>query len=282
MPVPNVPSSLIPITVQTSTLQLPSEGLLYPEDSPVANGHIDFHIMTAREEDILSSKSLLRQGLALDALLKSCITTSNVDPLSLLTCDRNALFLAIRISGFGANYSTRVMCPACQSTNVIAFDLSKLEYNKLTIDPIEPRTNLFYFESTHTIHVPNGFKVKFKLTTGYDEKEISEIGEKNQMLHQRAQESQNKIGIAVTAISEHEVTLRMKKMITEIEGYSPQQYSTVIDSLPAIVSREFRKYISTIEPGIIMKQDMACASCGTRTEVDIPITTDFFWPATDI
>ena len=38
----------------TEVLSLPSQGLLYPEDSPLRSGTIDVKYMTAKEEDILN------------------------------------------------------------------------------------------------------------------------------------------------------------------------------------------------------------------------------------
>ena len=47
----------------TEVLSLPSQGLLYPEDSPLRSGTIDVKYMTAKEEDILTSTNLIEQGV---------------------------------------------------------------------------------------------------------------------------------------------------------------------------------------------------------------------------
>ena len=44
----------------TEVLSLPSNGLLYSEDSPLRSGTIDVKYMTAKEEDILTSNNLSR------------------------------------------------------------------------------------------------------------------------------------------------------------------------------------------------------------------------------
>ncbi len=38
----------------TEMVDLPSKGLLYPEDSPLSSGKVEMKYMTAREEDILT------------------------------------------------------------------------------------------------------------------------------------------------------------------------------------------------------------------------------------
>ena len=81
-------------TVPTEMVDLPSKGLLYPKDSPLASGQIEIKYMTAREEDILTNANLLRQGLAIEKMLKSIIKT----PISyedLILGDRNAILIGL-------------------------------------------------------------------------------------------------------------------------------------------------------------------------------------------
>jgi hypothetical protein len=59
----------------TEAVPLPSKGLLYPKDHPLASGFIDIKYMTAREEDILTSANLIKQGKVIDKLLQSLIVT---------------------------------------------------------------------------------------------------------------------------------------------------------------------------------------------------------------
>jgi hypothetical protein len=41
----------------TEVIELPSKGLLYPEDSELAKGTVEMKYMTAKEEDILTNQS---------------------------------------------------------------------------------------------------------------------------------------------------------------------------------------------------------------------------------
>ena len=47
--------------------------------------------MTARDEDILTSQTLLRKGLALEKFLENVLVDKTIDPGSLLIGDRNAI-----------------------------------------------------------------------------------------------------------------------------------------------------------------------------------------------
>ena len=45
----------------SEVIDLPSEGKLYPKDSPLSDGKIEIKYMTAKEEDILTSQNLIKK-----------------------------------------------------------------------------------------------------------------------------------------------------------------------------------------------------------------------------
>ena len=44
----------------TEMVELPSKGLIYPKDHPLASGKIEMKYMTAREEDILTNQNYIK------------------------------------------------------------------------------------------------------------------------------------------------------------------------------------------------------------------------------
>ena len=50
-------------TFPTEVIDLPSKGVFYPNNSPLSSGRIELKLMTAKEEDILTSPNLLKKGL---------------------------------------------------------------------------------------------------------------------------------------------------------------------------------------------------------------------------
>jgi hypothetical protein len=88
----------------TETVELPSKGLLYPEDSELAKGIVEIKYMTAKEEDILTNQSYIKNGTVLDKLMKSLIV-SKINYDDLLIGDKNAIMVASRILGYGAEYT---------------------------------------------------------------------------------------------------------------------------------------------------------------------------------
>ena len=84
-------------------VDLPSKGLLYPEDSPLRSGKVEIKYMTAKEEDILTSQNLIKKGVVIDSLLKSLIMTEGVKTDDMLLGDKNATMVAARILAYGAD-----------------------------------------------------------------------------------------------------------------------------------------------------------------------------------
>jgi hypothetical protein len=54
--------------IPTEVVDLPSKGLLYPKDSPLAGGTIEMKYMTAKEEDILTNQAYIQKGIVIDKL----------------------------------------------------------------------------------------------------------------------------------------------------------------------------------------------------------------------
>ena len=75
----------------TEVVDLPSKGLLYPEGSPLSTGKIEIKYMT-KEEDILTSANLIKQGVVVEKLLESLIVDKSIKVDDLLIGDKN-LFL---------------------------------------------------------------------------------------------------------------------------------------------------------------------------------------------
>ena len=88
-------------------VKLPSKGLFYK------NGlsEINVEYMTSKDEDLLTTSSLIESGVVLDLLLKRKIKTPNVNPEDLLPGDRNAILLFLRITSYGSDYTVQVTDP---------------------------------------------------------------------------------------------------------------------------------------------------------------------------
>ncbi len=86
--------------VPVEAVPLPSKGTVYPADSPLHGQEtVEIRAMTAKEEDILTSRALIKKGTVITHLIQSCLVNKQIDVNEMLVGDRNAIMTALRITG---------------------------------------------------------------------------------------------------------------------------------------------------------------------------------------
>jgi len=248
--------------VPVEAVPLPSQGLIYPEETAVHNCEtVEIRAMTAREEDILTSRALIKKGTVISELLRSCLIDKSIDVDSMISGDRNALMTAIRITGYGAEYEVEVTCPDCGESSKQSFNLTELPIKRLEIDPVDPGTNRFRFV------LPVSKKnVVFRFLTGQDEQNIAVTMDRKK---------KSKIHGDVDSL----VTNRLLYSVMSIDNVEDRsKIGMFVRNMPARDSRALRKFMDDSEPGIEMKAWMDCPSCMESSEVTLPIGVSFFWP----
>ena len=237
----------------TEVVELPSKGLLYPEDSPLSSGTIEMKYMTAKEEDILTNQNFIKRGIVIDKLLQSLIITEGFNYDDLLIGDKNAIMVAARILSYGKDYTITY---AKEEHTV---DLSTLENKDIDYSLLEGKTNEFAFKLPHTDNT-----ITFKILTHGDEKNIDREIEGLKKI--------NKDNVA-------EVTTRLKYMITSVNGITDKKdVREFVDKyLLAKDARALREYYNQVSPDIEMLLTVDQEDDG-QEDVDLPITINFFWP----
>lgn len=260
MPARNVMKDDFGFEIPVEVVPLPSGGKCYPAEHPLhGKTTVEIRAMTAREEDILTSKALIKKGTVISHLLKSCLIDKRVNPDDMLAGDRNALMVALRVTGYGAEYNVEVDCPACGERSKQKFNLGELPVNRLEIDPISDGTNVFEVQLPVT-----KAKCRYKLLTGTDEQDIMQASERRKKQGQRA---------------ENLITQRLRYSIVSVNGVTDRtKLDMFASSLPARDSLFLRKHIDNNEPGIEMKAWMDCPACLEHSEVRLPLGAAFFWP----
>ena len=67
-------SSPLSFVAPTEFVNLPSKGKFYPDGHPLKDQEtVELKMMTTKQEDILTSRSLLKKGVAIDRFLQSLI-----------------------------------------------------------------------------------------------------------------------------------------------------------------------------------------------------------------
>ena len=266
---PSIPDSVAAMTeggglnfaTPTDFVELPSQGRFYPPDHPLSGEEtIEIKYMTAREEDILSSKTLIKQGVALERLLKSVIVDKRIKPSDMLTGDRNAILVASRITGYGAEYNTKITCPSCMQSGDYEYDLSEVVPSMVDEDEEATWTD----ENTMLINLPlTKIEVEVRLLTGKEEMHLA-----------RLQQSKKKKKLIETVLSD-----TLKSIIVSINGESSRDLlEDFIKNVPAKDLRYLRAVYSRNTPNIDMSHDFECDNCSYQTVLEVPFTTDFFWP----
>lgn len=246
----------------TEIVPLPSRGLLYPADHPLASGTIEMKYMTAKEEDILTSQNLIKQGVVLDKLFESLIITP-IRYDDLYIGDKNAIMVAARVLGYGKDYVVEVDDPFAPGTKQkVTIDLTQIENKEVDYTLFESRKNEFDFELPQSKRV-----VTFRLLTHGIEQEIkAELKSLNKVI--------TRGGI------DRELTTRLKHIIIAVDGESGRAAVNrfVDEELFAVDSRALRTYIKEISPDLDMTFTFESSATGEVKEMEIPMGVSFFWP----
>ena len=234
----------------TEMVELPSRGLLYPKDSPLAEGKVEMKYMTAREEDILTNQNYIQNGTVVDKLLQSLIVTP-INYGELLVGDKNAILIASRVLGYGKDYEFEY----AGEKQVV--DLSLLKHKDIDFKPLEKGENVFTYVMPTT-----GTNITFKLLTHADELAIEQEVKGMKKLNKD---------------SSTELSSRLKRVITSVEGNAEaRDIREYVDNyLLARDSRAFREHIRQIQPDVDLK---FYPENGPDGGVDIPIGVTFLWP----
>ena len=227
-------------------IDLPSQGLLYPEDNPLSSGKAEIKYMTAKEEDVLTNQNYIEKGIVLDKLLENVLVNAN--PKDLVIGDKNAVLVATRILGYGNDYKFML------GGNEYTIDLTTLENKEFDKSLVTKGKNEFSYKLPSS-----GKSIKFKILNGHDESKINRELE----------------GLKKVSKNPPELSTRLKYMITSVEGETESKaIRNFVDTyFLARDSRSFRQYVREVQPDIDLSTTL-----DSGEEVRVPIGLDFFWP----
>ena len=245
------------VNFPTEVVDLPSQGLLYPKDSPLSSGKIEVKYMTAKEEDILTSANLIKKGIVVEKLIESLVVDKSIDIDTILVGDKNAILIASRILAYGKEYEVEI------DGQTVEVDLTTLKDKEIDKSVFTKGVNEFEFELPATKR-----KLTFKLLTSGDEKSIdTEI------------KGYEKIGDGIG----YDLTTRLKNMILSIDGDTKRaSINSFVDN--EFLSRDslaFRTYANKIMPDVDMTSEYIDED-GEEKEFTVPMTVQFLWPTINL
>lgn len=251
----------------TEIIDLPSHGLVYPSSNPLSIGTIEMKYMTAKEEDILTSQNLVRKGVVIDKLLRSMIV-SRINYDDLLLGDKNAIIVAARILAYGGDYPVEQKCPSCGEINHFSIKLTEFDDKEINYD-------LLNKDNIYDYILPNSkIPITFKLLTIADDKNVdAEL----RGLKKIQDTSKNKSNI------DPEFSTRLKYIITSVNGNTDLKIVRLfVESMLSKDTFEFRKHLAKMTPNLDMSYLFECSECDYTTRLTMPMTTEFFWPKSDV
>lgn len=233
------------VTLPSNEIKLLSNGLIYPESSPLRKGTVSMRYMTAYDEDILTNTTYIRDGILFDKLLESLITEPGVSVDDIAISDRDGLIIAARISGYGAEYPIQVTDPKTNKVIERHIDLTRLPRKQFILSTDENG------EIDYTMKV-SGDKIKFRYLTSGESKLIK---------------------------AEQALSMIVELSISEVNGERDrsviQEY--VQYKLTAGDSRNFRNYMIENAPGYDLDNVEFEGEDGSTFSAGFRIGPELFW-----
>ena len=242
--------------VPHEVVQLASRGIPYPEGHPLSTGVVKVRYMTARDEDILTTKSFIKNGTVFDELYKALLV-DNIKYNDLLTVDRTSIMLAARSLSYGAEYEVKVDTPSGNSQEVI-INIDELPQKDVDFSKYTKGQNVFMYTLPKS-----GVEVGFKLLTVGDEKQID--------ARIKSWKKVKRTG---------ELTARLRQLIVSFDGETNKgKIATFIDEeLLAADSRALRDYIKSIQPGVNLENEVTDEVSGDTCRSEVTFGFDLFYP----
>jgi|TARA_R110002124_G_scaffold185931_2_gene353457 hypothetical protein len=266
-PIQEAGGGLLSFVNPTELVELPSKGLYYPDNHPLHGVEsIEIRQMTTKEEEILTSQTLLKKGVALDRLLQSLMLDKTIEPGTLLVGDKNAMLIQARKTGYGADYKTQVSCPNCNTLETLTYDLNECQIydGGNSDDTLKELGAMSTDRLTFRVTLPiTKVEAEVRLMYGYDEMEIVK-SQKNKVRNKDLNSA---------------ITDNLKRVVVALNGIEDRnQIETFLEKMPASDARFLRKAVAQLTPTTKMLLDFDCSSCSHNDELEVPITATFFWP----
>jgi len=239
-------------------VELPTEGLYYPATHPLhLQRELEIRFMTAAEEDILANQAYIKKGVVMEKLLRSIIKNRAIDISTLFVADRNAIAIEARSSGFGSDYTTQVICPACGEKVKYKFDL-----NNFTV--IRAGKEIMSETGNFKITMPKTNAVaECRLLTGADELWLQQM-----LKNKKAKQ-----------LPETPLLDIMTLFIVSINDNTDKSLiMSFLSAAPAQDTKFLRKSYSDTIPRIDTEQAFSCSACGHEAVMEVPLGSQFFWP----
>jgi hypothetical protein len=237
-------------TIAYDVVELPSRGIYYKNNKK----SLKVSFLTAADENILSSSTLLSSGTMTNELLKRKILDRDIVVDELIEEDKQAILIFLRNTAFGTEYNIITTDPKTEQQFSTTVDLSTLKVKNFTLQE-DGNGEYSYFMNKSQANITFTFLSVKQL------KELDEL-----------ERSWNGVGPAPI------ITKQLEFMIKSVAGNRDiMNIHNFVENLPIKDSQEFRKYVMTNKPGLDLTQKITTPS-GDTIQVEIGFGVEFFRP----
>jgi hypothetical protein len=237
-------------TIAYDVVELPSKGIYYKNNKK----SVRVSYLTASDENILSSSSLINSGGVVEELLKRKILDKDLPIEEIIEEDRQAILIFLRNTAFGSEYTVTATDPKTDTQFQAEISLETIKIKDFKLE-INENGEYSYFMKKSNVDIT------FNFLTVKQEKEIDEI-----------RKSWNGIGVAPI------ITKQLEFMIKSVGGNKDlMNIKNFIDRLPIKDSQDFRKFINENKPGLDLVQNINTPS-GDTIQIEIGFGVEFFRP----
>lgn len=253
--------------VPTEIVKLPSAGHLYDENSPLRGlTEVEVKAVTAAEEDIMINDSFIQQGVVFDRLIDSILITPGVTSQDLMDCDKIAVLMSARKTGYGDNIDFNVACASCGHQYEMQASLSKMleRSGQSTYAPSSGEEWEYLNDSnTYSFNLPTSdLDVNIKLLSPSDTKNL---------LASRAQKER-------LGLPHNETVEFLRAVLVSAQGVTDRSaLNKLAEVLPAADARRIRVVHNQNMPSIETSQETTCPSCGHEEVKEVPFSLGWFW-----
>jgi hypothetical protein len=231
-------------------VELPSRGIHYTNNKK----SVRIAYLTAADENILSSPSLIATNKVVDELLKRKILDKDLPIDDLVEEDRQAILIFLRNTSFGSDYKVTSTDPKTGEQFDFELDLSTVKTKDFKLVADSNGEYSYFMEKSK-------LDITFNFLNKKQEKEIDAI-----------RDSWNGNGVAPI------ITKQLEMMIKSVAGNKDlMNIRNFIENMPIKDSQDFRKFINENKPGLDLTQTVITPS-GDTIQVEIGFGVEFFRP----
>lgn len=240
---PNIESNLNTLFQETpkeveTKVNLPSKGLFY--NSPISDISLR-PILFEDEVDLVKTIEAGRKEDFSDLILSKCL--KGISAGDLVSMDKTAILLQLRVISLGSSYSVEHLCNRCDKNNELNVDLTKI--------PLKC--------------VPDG-------STDEREYDLEVLKKKVKVRYPRLREISH-------YKNSHEFLENLWRFVIELDGSDDKTFinSALRDPRFPLSDIHFLvKKISGTEYGVETELEYSCKSCARANKIIIPFSSDFF------